>query len=133
MADATSMCILLVEDSPQDAFLLRTRLSRLVDGKLELLHAERLGEALALLRQHPVDLVLTDLSLPDSLGVDTVRALVEQAGGVPVVVLFGCSTPEIAEQLTGAGAWGHISKDRLNSPALAEIVQAAAERKQAGK
>ena len=131
MSEAGSLCILVLEDSPQDAFLLRVRLSKLAGGRIELLHVERLSEALAMLGNRRVDLVLTDLNLPDSLGLDTVRALARHAGSVPIVVLFGCNTPEIAHQLTAAGAWGHLSKDRIRSDDLDQILRAAVQRKDA--
>jgi DNA-binding response OmpR family regulator len=123
------LCILAVEDSPHDAFLLRMRLSKLADAKFELLQVDRLSEALSLLSRRRVDLVLTDLNLPDSLGLDTVRTLVRTAAGVPVIVLFGCNTPEIGKQLSEAGACGHLSKDRLRSEELEQIIHAAVQRK----
>ena len=129
MSETSTICILMLEDSPQDAFLLRVRLSKLTQARVELLQVERLSEALALLANKRFDLVLTDLNLPDSLGLDTVRSLVGTARGVPVIVLFGCNTPELGSQLIDAGAWGHLSKDRIRSEELTEIVQAAIQRK----
>jgi DNA-binding NarL/FixJ family response regulator len=129
MTDAEALCVLVLEDSPQDVFLLRAGLSK-VAAHCELIHAERLADALSLLTEHKIDLILTDLNLPDSLGLDTVRALVEQAPHVPVVVLFGCRTPELVDELRAAGACGHLSKDLLNSPALGEAITNALQRKQ---
>src|SRR5436190_20635560 len=102
--------VLFVEDSPVDAFLLREGLSKLLAAGAALLHAERLSEALAFVRQHTLDLILTDLNLPDSFGAETLRALVEVAGGTPVLALVGNDTPEIQAQLREAGASGQILK-----------------------
>jgi len=133
MTDVASIRVLVLEDSPQDVFLLRAALSKIPTSRCEVLHAERLCDALDLLEVHPVDLVLTDLNLPDSIGLDTVNELVGKAGGVPVVVLAGYNLPEAGKQLTDAGAWGYISKDRFDCPALWEVVSAAHHRKQTGQ
>jgi CheY-like chemotaxis protein len=130
MTEPDRVCVLLVEDSPQDVFLLRAALEKVAGGQFELLHAERLVDALALLKQHRVDLVLTDLNLPDSEGLHTIRELVRQTAGVPIVVLAGCNNPDVPEQWRQAGASGHIAKDRLNSPALSEALTRAQQRRQ---
>ena len=131
MSDQSLIRVLVLEDSPQDVFLLRAALAKVPSVKVELLHAERLSDALILLGQHAVDLVLTDLNLPDSMGLETVSELVGKASGVPVVVLAGYSPPEVGSQLTRAGAWGYISKDRFDCPALCRVVADAMQRKQA--
>jgi phosphoserine phosphatase RsbU/P len=131
MAEASSIRVLVVEDSPQDVFLLRMKLARIAHVACELLHVERLGEALQVLRQHPVDLILTDLNLPDSDGLETVRPLVQHAGAAPVVVLFGCSTPGLGEKIVSSGAWGSISKDSLTPDTLSTALQEASQRKEA--
>jgi DNA-binding NarL/FixJ family response regulator len=130
MTDPSSIRVLVLEDSPQDVFLLRAALAKVPLAKVELLHAERLCDALSLLEQHAVDLVLTDLNLPDSMGLETVSELVGKASGVPVVVLAGYNPPEAAKQLTQAGASGCISKDRFDCPALSRVVADAMQRKQ---
>src|SRR6266404_2100996 len=118
MSDQSSIRVLVLEDSPQDVFLLRAALAKVPSVKIELLHAERLSDALGLLEQHAVDLVLTDLNLPDSMGFETVSELVGKACGVPVVVLAGYNPLEVGNKLAQAGAWGYISKDQFDCPAL---------------
>lgn len=131
MSDQSLIRVLVLEDSPQDVFLLRAALAKAPSVKVELLHAERLSDALSLLEQQAVDLVLTDLNLPDSMGLETVSELVGKASGVPVVVLAGYSPPEVGNKLAQAGAWGYISKDRFDCPALFQVVADAMQRKQA--
>src|SRR5215212_6101189 len=122
MSDDQTLCLLLVEDSPLDVFLLRTALGKVAPGAFELLQVERLEEAVVLLEKRSVDLILTDLNLPDSMGQETVSALIEKARGVPVVVLAGS---EQNQEFKAAGAWGNVSKNRLDSPLLNAAVQEA--------
>jgi len=122
MTERHELCILVLEDSPLDAFLLREGLSRL-PARPSLLQAERLEEALGLLRENSPDVVLTDLNLPDSFGLDTLRAVVQAAGEVPVVVLLGDNVPEVREQLAREGASGCIAKNELNSGVLTEVIE----------
>ena len=63
--------VLLVEDSPTDAQLLQEHLSLVDSERFEVTHLEHLEEALVRLREEPFDVVLLDLSLPDSTGHDT--------------------------------------------------------------
>jgi DNA-binding NarL/FixJ family response regulator len=109
--------VLFVEDSPLDAFLVRAGLEKAF-AQAQLLHTERLCDALGLLKNQHIDLVLTDLNLPDSFGPDTARALVEAAGAVPVLVLMGDGASDIHQRVSAAGACGAITKDTLANPQL---------------
>jgi DNA-binding NarL/FixJ family response regulator len=126
MSEDQTLCVLLVEDSPLDVFLLRAALGKVAPGPFELLQVERLEQALTLLKKRAVDLILTDLNLPDSMGPETVSALIEKAKGVPVVVL---ASSEEDQEFKRVGAWGNVSKNRLDSPLLNAAVQEALERK----
>ncbi len=122
MTDSGELSILLLEDSPFDVFLLRTNLARLFGAGFSLLHVERLKDALTLLRKNPVDVILTDLNLPDSFGPETVRALVRDAKGIPVVALVGDNTPGLEEELMHEGTSGQVSKDEINTPVFDEVI-----------
>src|SRR6185437_8765278 len=88
------VAILLVEDDPQFAELVRAQLRRMswVNSRLEV--AGTLAAALARLQAEPFGLVITDLSLPDSRELDTLAALL-RAGEQPVIVLTGNSDPAL--------------------------------------
>ena len=79
--------VLLIEDNPGDADLVRLRL---VEGKslVEVTCVDRLSEGIAFLGLHPPSVVLLDLNLPDSHGAETVRNFLGHASEVPVVVSF---------------------------------------------
>jgi CheY-like chemotaxis protein len=102
------LTILLVEDNPGDARLLREVLR---DGDGEggepaavVVHVERLGDAGAVLAARPVDAVLLDLSLPDARGLDTVLRMRALAPALPIVVLTGLADEAVAVEAVQAGA-----------------------------
>ena len=76
--------VLLVEDNPGDARLIRETLSETNPDQFELVYAERLDSALELVDQGAVDLVLLDLTLPDSSGLDTLTRMQSHAPVVPI-------------------------------------------------
>jgi DNA-binding response OmpR family regulator len=81
--------LLLVEDNPSDARLLCEALEDYPLQKFEIERAERLEEAVALLARMPFDVILQDLNLPDSSGMETCRQISRAAGRTPIIVLTG--------------------------------------------
>jgi len=122
MNNQDTICLLLVEDNPLDVFLFQEVLAKLSDTRVQLIHAERVTEALALLRQHAVDLILTDLNLPDASGREAVQRLVAQASEVPVLALTGQQDKELEAQLLSDGACRVLAKDHLSSSTMADAL-----------
>ena len=81
--------ILLIEDDAMDVACLRNSLEKSGGGRFELEVAESVAAALACLGRGQTDVVLTDLNLPDSTGLDTFHAIKAPAREVPVIVLSG--------------------------------------------
>ena len=81
--------LLLVEDSPDDALLIREYFADARQAEFKVDHVERLQSGLERLALGDIDAVLLDLQLPDSRGLDTFRAVQKAAPGLPVIVLFG--------------------------------------------
>ncbi len=100
---------LLVEDDPADAGLVRHAL-RTVRRRPSVHHTETLGAALEALNAESFDVVLLDLSLPDSLGFDTVRRMREAAPALPLVILTGRDDDDFAVQAMEAGAQDYLLK-----------------------
>ena len=117
--------LLLVEDDPQFADLLQTQLRRMrsVDARLE--SARSLAEALGKLKSTQFGLVITDLSLPDSMGVSTVDALA-RATDQPIIVLTGDTNPATRAAAMDCGAYDFLSKDSLGAAVLERLVRLAA-------
>lgn len=88
--------ILLVEDNPGDAQLVKEMLAEATTAKFESRHAERLAEALEILSGESFDIVLLDLSLPDGHELDTVVQARLASPAIPIVVMSGLGDEELA-------------------------------------
>ncbi len=107
--------ILLVEDSPDDAILVRRALERERRAPVwfRMRHAATLQQALDFLGKGGVDVVLLDLHLPDSQGVDTVTSVREAEPRVPIVVFTVAGDDEVAVRALQAGAQDYLVKDEI--------------------
>ena len=90
------MQVLLVEDNPGDARLLKESLSEAGEGEFELTHTGRLDEGLERLHGREFDVMLLDLSLPDSQGLETFTRAQASAPKVAIVVLTGLADDALA-------------------------------------
>lgn len=124
-----SIRVLLVEDNGEDARLVREALREVRNARFELVHVERLSEALRRLSDDRFDVVLLDLSLPDGERLDTVIRVHQHAKGVPVVVLTGFDDEAMAVKALREGAQDYLVKGELNGNLLARAMRYAVERK----
>ncbi len=81
------MTILLIEDNPADVEMIRELLSDHKGSSFDIVCADRLSAAKPYFEKGGIDIILLDLGLPDSQGLDTLRWVREHAGEVPIVVL----------------------------------------------
>jgi signal transduction histidine kinase len=126
--------VLLVEDNPGDARLIETHLNRVADEELgtelSLTHVERLTAALERLGTEGFDVVLLDLGLPESTGIDTLERVIEDFPDLPVVVLTGLRNREVAVEAIRAGAQDYLNKnEHIEGPMLARAIRYAVERR----
>jgi PAS domain S-box-containing protein len=148
--------VLLVEDNPGDARLLREAVAdatQAADGRgprgsspdavtsaphdpgaapgLQWVVVERLSDALCRLREEPFDVLLLDLSLPDAHGYETFTQAYGAAPDVPIVVLTGLDDEELAVRTVQAGAQDYLVKADLNGHLVVRAVRYAIERRRA--
>ena len=119
--------ILLIEDNPGDADLVRLRLVE-ADSNIAVSCATRLSAGLASLVAETPTMVLLDLNLPDSHGAETYRRVLEAAAGVPIVVLSGMDDEEIAVNAVHEGVQDYLVKGSFDSRQLARAMRYAIER-----
>ncbi|MGA9811654.1 MAG: hybrid sensor histidine kinase/response regulator [Terriglobales bacterium] len=119
--------ILLIEDNPGDADLVRLRLVE-ADSNIAVSCATRLSAGLASLVAETPTMVLLDLNLPDSHGAETYRRVLEAAAGVPIVVLSGLDDEEIAVNAVHEGVQDYLVKGSFDSRQLARAMRYAIER-----
>jgi signal transduction histidine kinase len=121
--------ILLVEDNPGDARLLRFSLEEAESLHFDLVHAARLSEAVDQVRDGGVDVVLLDLSLPDAHGMETVTRMLAAAPDVPIIVLTGLTDETVAIAAVQAGAQDYLVKGSVDGGTLARAIRYAMQRK----
>jgi len=119
--------VLLVEDNPADAEWVREWLGE-SGGRFRIRQAERLAEALESLTESKPDLVLLDLMLPDSAGLETVLTVRRQAPETGIVVLSGVQDETLALTAVRAGAQDYLVKGRTPPETLARSLCYAVER-----
>ncbi len=115
--------LLLVEDDEQDRFLVTKFLKRV--GSFEIACTGTLSEAREWLGNNACQLIVTDLNLPDSTGIDAVKQLVEISADVPVVVLTGVDDVELGPKLVAAGAQDYLPKSQIETERLKQILSHA--------
>ena len=125
------MRALLVEDNPADARLIQEMLKAWPDGQVELQPVARLEAALKRLRQETFDLILLDLGLPDSQGLETLTRTAQAGGSSPIVVLTGRNDQAFALEALRAGAQDYLVKGHFDSDLLVRAIRYAVERRRA--
>lgn len=120
---------LLIEDNPDDVRLIRELVAEVGTPAIELECVNRLATGMARLVRREVDVVLLDLSLPDSRGLDTFYKACAQAPGLPIIVLSGLADEKLAIRTVREGAQDYLIKNQTNSQLLVRAIRNAIERR----
>ncbi len=128
METPRSIRVLLIEDSPTDQILLQVQLKEIADSSFSVEVRDRLLDGLERIRGGDVDVVLLDLGLPDSDGMQSVTTLREAAPSMPVVVLTGIEDELIGLEAVRHGAQDYLIKNRLDGALIARSLRYAMER-----
>src|ERR1700723_3418891 len=121
--------LLLVEDNPGDARLLREMLREQATHNTELTHVESMSAAEKHLAEHEFDLILLDLGLPDAEGLAGVRRAHAAAPHIPLVVLTGLDDETLATHAVQEGAQDYLIKNQIDTRGLLRALRYAVERK----
>jgi serine phosphatase RsbU (regulator of sigma subunit) len=128
MINEPQVNILLVEDDPDDVWIMQGLLGDRWDGPYHLTHAEMLEVALRHLANRKFDVVLLDLSLPDSQGLETFARLYREAPEIPIVVLTGNADETLGTHAVQTGAEDYLVKGQVDDAILIRSVRYAVER-----
>ena len=123
--------VLLVEDNVGDARLIELALAAARWTRFELERVDTLAAALARASQGGIDVMLLDLSLPDSSGIQTLREAYAQAREIPIVVFTGLDDDELAFNAVNEGAQDFLVKGRADTELLDRSIRYAIERHRA--
>lgn len=126
--DTNIFLILLVEDDSGDAELLYDLLEQMPNVQFDITHVTRLAEARAKVSEEPYDVILLDLALPDSQGMDTIRSMVSAAPDIPLVVLTGLNDEDTGLEALRNGAQDYLVKGQVDSGAVTRAMRFAMQR-----
>ncbi len=121
--------VLLVEDNPGDAELVRKCLADPRSVPFDLAMADTLEEGLEAYGRRAPDVVLLDLNLPDSDGLETVRVFRARVPAAPIVVFTGTDDLETALEALRSGADDYLGKSDLHADVLRRSLRYAVERR----
>jgi two-component system, cell cycle sensor histidine kinase and response regulator CckA len=121
--------VLLVEDNSAEARFLQEILKGTLISRFNLAHVKRLGDAIEQLNHASFDVVLLDLTLPDSQGLASLDALIPYAPKLPIVVLTNTNDVELAVEAVRHGAQDYLVKRQINQDILERSLRYAIERK----
>jgi two-component system, cell cycle response regulator len=120
---------LLIDDDPGDARLVREMLAGGGFARFDLQVTNRLADGMRRVSDGDIDVVLVDLSLPDSQGINTISILHAHAPDVPIVVLTGTTDEATGVQALNAGAQEYLLKEQASGVVLIRALRYAIERK----
>ena len=117
--------VLLIEDNPGDIRLVREFLGQTRDGQFTLMHVDRLDAGIRCLNEALIDVILLDLSLPDSQSIETLLRMHAAARGIPIVLMTELEDEELGLHLIQAGAQDYLIKGQTSAPLLARALRYA--------
>lgn len=128
-APEESIHILLVEDNPSDAQLIRMMLEESTEHTFLFSNAETLAQAFRRIADNAYDMVLLDLTLPDTHGLETFAAVHAKIPDTPIIVLSGLSDEKMAVRAVNLGAQDYLVKGQVDHLLLLRAVRYGIERK----
>jgi len=124
----TNLHILHIEDNPADVVYIRELLDEDKNFNYRIKSLLRLAEGLHYLADNQVDIILLDLSLPDSCGMDTFLAVKEAAPDLPVIIMSGSADQDLATKAVQEGAQDYLLKGKVDADLLVRSLRYAVER-----
>ena len=124
----TSIRALLVEDNPGDARLIKEMLVGVGSVRVEVSEAQSVPEALRQIDCQEFEVVLLDLSLPGTRGIETLTAMRSGIAHLPIIVLTGLDDEGLALEAVGNGAQDYLVKGQVDGDAIARAIRYAIER-----
>ena len=125
--------ILLLENDPDHAELLKKKLREAFSDSCHIVHAKRVYEVSNYLKDQQFDIILTTYSLPEIGGVELIELLQKKAQDTPIILVGRAISEKEAAQAIRAGAQDHIPIDEINARMFARIIHYAIEREELGR
>ncbi len=129
MMNQQLISILLIEDNPEDAFFLQRLLKGSQISNFQVSHFDYLAKAISHLENATCDLILLDLLLPDSQGLETLLNIQQKAPDIPIAILTGMNDQQLAMEALRKGAQDYLIKGQVTTELLTQSIRYAIERK----
>jgi len=120
--------VLILEDNPDDFFILKEALESSENMDFEISHVHRLARAISVMHEKPVDVVILDLQVPDSIGLETFLSFHGKFPHIPVVIMTGTKDYRIAIDAVQKGAQDYLNKGESSASAIIRTIRYAIER-----
>ena len=127
--NAKKLTILIIEDNPADTRFVKEALAEGNIGAYDLQYADSVSDGLKKISEEDFYIVLLDLSLPDSTGLETITSISEKNKGSPLIILSGTDNLEIAIKSLSMGAQDYLVKGQFDGNVLIRSIRYAVERK----
>ena len=118
----------MIEDNPGDAFLIKFYLGESTSPVFHVSHSEDVKGGLELLSKGDFDIILSDMNLPDSFGVETIKSILTKYPGNLVIVLTGLTDEEVGLETVRYGAQDFLVKGKFDGKVLISSVMFSFER-----
>ena len=130
MKNKGSINVLLVEDNPGDAVIINEMFNEIPQIEFNVSHAKRLSEGLKIIHKEDFHIILLDLQLPDSQGIETFNHFHQLAPEIPIIILTGLEDEDFALDIVGEGAQDYLVKGQVDGKLLSRSIKYSIERKQ---
>ena len=127
-SDKKIINILLIEDNPGDIRLIQELMKEVSNGRFNLLYHDNLTEGMQLLNDRKFNVILLDLSLPDSEGLNTLEKILKNAKDIPIIILTGTDDQTLAIEAVKSGAQDYLIKGKVNGILLERTIFYSIER-----
>ncbi len=124
-----TITILLIEDNPSDVRIVKEMLKEINYFKVNFISVSSLKEGCDAFKKDKFDIILLDLNLPDSTGMQTFQKVIDCGIEIPVVLITGTEDEELTLNLIKEGAQDYLTKQNLNSYILGKSILYSIERK----
>ena len=127
--NSKSIRIMMIEDNLGDAMLISEMLKEAKNRKYLLQHNLQLSTAFESLSLKNYDIILLDLGLPDSMGLGTLKKVIEKFSSIPVVIMTGLDDEELGFEAVKMGAQDYLIKGQIDTSLLLRTIRYSIERK----
>ena len=128
MKDPSLKTVLIIEDNATDAKLIKEYLLKMKNS-INIILYDKLKDAISYLNKHSVDVILLDLSLPDSEGLKTFFTVQSSFPFIPILILTALDDSKVADEAVRAGAQDYLVKGKFNNDLFVKAIRYAVERK----